>query len=144
MGRTLGSLILVALLTGCSGEVVAIADASMPSDASSSDSHHFDDAWRDYDAWPYWDAAATDGRQRPLPGETPSTNGDLCVCAGVQTCQDGYCCAGKLTNGRCMCGSEPGCNLTHQCCDLDSICIPIHFACHTIRECQPFQACPPN
>ena len=41
-------------------------------------------------------------------------------------------------------GSEPGCNLTHQCCDLDSICIPIHFACHTIRECQPFQACPPN
>lgn len=66
-------------------------------------------------------------------------------CDGMQTCQAGYCCGGTMVGGRCLCGDEPGCNLTHQCCDLDSICVPgVHLACHTIADCQPLQQCPPN
>jgi len=65
-------------------------------------------------------------------------------CDGVQTCQAGYCCGGKMVGGRCLCGDGPGCNLVQQCCDVDSICIPSHLACHAMSDCQPLQACPPN
>lgn len=32
------------------------------------------------------------------------------------TCQSGYCCTGTLNDNVCMCGDEPGCNLTQVCC----------------------------
>lgn len=38
-------------------------------------------------------------------------------CWGLsQTCQQGWCCAGALTDKGCICGSEPGCDITKVCC----------------------------
>ena len=37
-------------------------------------------------------------------------------CYGLQTCQSGKCCQGKLTNGVCRCGATVNCDLQHVCC----------------------------
>lgn len=94
-------LALVSLLVpvGCGGIAVvelhdASADNAVPIDAGAEDATRFDASG--------WGLPACDA------------NVD---CWGLsQTCQQGWCCAGALTEKGCICGSEPGCDITKVCC----------------------------
>lgn len=37
-------------------------------------------------------------------------------CFGAQSCQQGYCCAGVMTDGVCRCGDGAGCDIQNTCC----------------------------
>jgi len=57
---------------------------------------------------PIADGALDSGLQAPC-----KTSND---CWGAHTCQQGMCCSGKVTNGKCSCGNGPGCDLASICC----------------------------
>jgi len=88
------------------------------------------------------DRLGFDGLAAPREGEFQPLNGKPCdsihqYCADVMgaSCDlaSGWCCAGTLKMGRCMCGQELGCQPPAICCPLagqqDYSCVPNISAC---------------
>ncbi len=118
---------IAAVLIGCGGDLLTPSDGAVIADAVPSDASAIDDVWRDYDAWPYWDARAIEGFRRPIPGENPTTGDKLCVCpkSPGSVCDIGtaWCCNGKfvvydlpVVHSECRCGDGFGCQPPYRCC----------------------------
>ena len=60
------------------------------------------------------DGGPSDGSGLPTCG----SDLDCLAYSDTATCQQGYCCAGKLVNGVCSCGGGPACDDLHTCCDF--------------------------
>jgi hypothetical protein len=114
---------MVSLLTvsgGCGGRVDAITDqaADATSDAAAESAPDSDEGRADGASLSRCDSADPWG-----------------ACDGWARCYGGVCCSGSLVDGRCICGSGAGCDLTHRCC------VPAESPVGTPKRCLPETKC---